>query len=80
MSKKYNITKVIKNDKNVITQVVTNTHGTITKKQVIRDINNGYSVQAVDKHNHKAPVINVDNRYIKTTGTKNKCNNLSEME
>lgn len=78
MPKSYKIVDVIK-DKGVIQSVITQGGMNKTKEQVIRDINNGYNVNTLDNHGHTTPVINVDNRYIRTVPTPNECDNLGNL-
>jgi len=80
MNKKYGIKKVTKKDNGTIDKLITLSNVEKTKKQVIKDINNGYDVYAIDRHKHKTDIINVDNQYVKTKPNKTKCDNLSELD
>lgn len=72
MPKRYDIEKIIKDDKGVIISIAT-TGGTIkTKRQVINDINNGYNVTSSG-----TKMIVVDNDYVRNVANGNETDNLS---
>lgn len=78
MPKQYNIVDVEKKG-GVIQSVTTQGGMNKTKEQIIKDINNGYSVSALDSHGHKTKVINVNNEYVRTIPTKRDCDNLGNL-
>lgn len=79
MLKSYNIKGTIKDSNGTIKKVVTEGGMKKTVKQAVQDINNGYSVNVVDNHNHKTKVIAVDNSHLRTVPNKNKCDNLGDL-
>ena len=78
MPKQYNIVAVEKDD-GVIQSVTTQGGMNKTKEQIIKDINNGYSVNVLDGHGHKTKVINVNDKYVRTIPTKRGCDNLGNL-
>ena len=79
MPKSYNIKDTIKDGNGAIKKVVTEGGMEKTVKQVIQDINNGYSVNTIDKHNHKKEVIVVKDDHLRTVPNNKKCDNLGDL-
>lgn len=72
MSKSCDINKTIKDDKGVITGIVTTGGTTKRKRQVINDINNGYKVTSGG-----IKVVQVNNDYVRTILNGKESDNLS---
>jgi len=82
MPKYYKISKTNK-DLNGAVETVTTQGGMIKpKRQVIRDINNGFNVETIDKRGRTAKVMNIDGhsgKYIRTIPNNRKSDNLSNL-
>ena len=79
MPKSYDIVDTKKTENGTLEKFITKSGIVKTKKDVIKDINSGYTVNTLNEHGHKAKVINVNNKYVRTVPTKKDCDNLGEL-